>query len=270
MSHKNSFKMRITLSTTLLALASCQATAPDREVKEHAQRPFISQTPHTVAEDVIAVEMGAQVWSGHESELPIMVRYGLGEQTEFFVGTSPYKKVDFNEDLPDGSGWGDTYIGMRHRLREKDMYAPAWAVQIQTKLPTGRPSQGLGTGLTDWYAAVMANQTYYDFDTTAFYQLGILGETNTVEPDSNYEHTLAVQTRREMNTSVTALGEFAFVFEPEDNRTEATLFGGASFQLDSLTAVDVGLRVGLGDDAPDFQVLIGFSRALGMLFFPDN
>lgn len=253
------------------ALSSCQASGPSQEARVHAQRPFISQDTHTTDEKVIQAELGARVWSGHEVEVPLYMRYGLGPQSEFFVGTSPYKDVDNNNVTPDGSGWGDTYVGVRHRLRDKDMYSPAYGFQIQTKLPTGRPKDGLGTGSTDWFGALMANQTYYGFDTTLFYQLGILGEvTQTSTPDSNHEHTLAIQTRKEMDAHVTAFSEVAVEWEPEIDREELTVLAGASFLLDSLTALDLGVRVGIGHDAPDFQVVFGISRALGMLFFPED
>lgn len=262
---------RLWLGASLLALVSCQASGPTREARVHAQRPFISNDTYTTTEKVLEVEVGGRVWAGHETEAPVLLKYGLGPQSEFFVGTSPYLSVDNNEVTPDGSGWGDTFVGMRHRLRDKDMYSPAWGFQIKTKLPTGRPKDGLGTGATDWFGALMANQTYYGFDTTLFYQLGILGETNqTGAPDSNHEHTVALQSRKEMDAHVTAFAEVAFEWEPEINREETTILAGASFLLDSLTAVDLGVRVGIGDDAPSFQVVFGLSRALGMLFFPED
>jgi len=259
------------LGALLLLLAGCRASGPAQEAQVHPQRPFISRDTFTTAEDVIEVEAGASIWSGHEIETPLTVKYGLGPRSEFFAQTSPYKEVDLNGAAPDGAGWGDTYVGLRHRLRDRDMYSPGYGFMINTKLPTGRPKDGLGTGSTDWFGALMANQIYYGFDTTLFYQLGVLGEQQqTGAPDSNHEHTFALQTRREMDAHVTAYGEFAYEWEPEIDREEATILAGASFLLDSLTAVDLGVRLGLSDDAPDFQVVFGITRAVGMLFFPEE
>ena len=251
----------------LLSLVSCGTSGP-KDSRIHAQRPFISQDTYTTPDKVVTVEAGGAVAAGRETETPIYLRYGLGPQSEFFLGTSPYTSVDYNGQQPDGSGWGDSYIGFRHRMRERDMYSPAYGFQVQTKLPSASTSRGLGSGEIDWFGALMANQMYNGFDTTAFYQLGILGEQ--LAPDTNIEHTLAVQTRREVSTVATAFAEFAMVLEPEIDRTETTIMGGVSFLLNPLTAIDIGVRLGIGDDANSFQVLFGVSRALGMIFFPED
>ncbi len=255
------------LPLLLLPLAACSASGP-RDTRTHAQRPFLSRDTHTTADKIVAAEVGLATVAGHEQQIPVALRYGMGTRSELYLETSPYSSVDRPEGQPDGSGWGDTTIGIRHRLRDADIFSPAYGFQMQTKLPTGRPNSGLGSGETDWFGALMATQSYYEFKTTAFYQLGILGEPDS--PNSNLEHTLAVQTRKEVGPHATAFGEFVFIDENEIDRTETTLMGGLSIGLDSVTSVDLAIRVGLGDDAEDFQVLVGISRALGMLFFPDD
>jgi hypothetical protein len=258
------------LPLCLLPLGACTASGPQADARIHPQRPFISQDTQTTADKVIAAELGYAVVQGHEAETPLTLRYGLGPQTEFYTTTSPYKDVNYSGLQPDGSGWGDTFVGFRHRLRDKDMFSPGYGFQVQTKLPTGRPSKGLGSGDIDWFAAAMANQIYYGFDTTLFYQVGLIGETGQNAGNTNHEHTVALQTRREMASNILAFAEAALIWEPEIDREESTLMGGVSFLLDPLTAVDLGVRVGLTDDAPSFQVLFGISRALGMLFFPED
>ncbi len=265
MQAKLSLRSHLALPLLLLTLASCGASGP-KGARVHAQRPFISRDTHTTADKVVAIEAGYATVSKHETELPVLMKYGLGPQSEFFVGTSPFYEVEHNGTAPQGSGWGDTFIGIRHRMRERDMFSPAYGFQVQTKLPTGRPKDGLGSGETDWFGALMANQMYNGFDTTAYYQLGVIGEA--AKPSSNAEHTFALQTRREMGSVITGFGEIAFVTEPEADRDEGTVMGGISILLDSLTSVDLALRAGIGDDAHSFQVLFGVSRALGMIFFP--
>jgi hypothetical protein len=279
MHHPYSSAARLALPLLLLLLGACNASGPSSDSRVHAQRPFISRDTHTTPDKLIEIELGGQIVQGHEAEVPLTLKHGLGPQTEFFTTTSPYKEIDTNDEVVDGvqqfdgSGWGDTYVGFRHRFRDKDMFSPGYGFQMQTKLPTGRPKHGLGTGELDWFGAAMANQIYYGFDTTVFYQLGLLGEFSSTAAKANgtnVEHTLALQTRRELNANVTGFGEAAIVWEPERRREETTLMAGVSFQLDSLTALDLGVRVGVGDDAPSFQVLFGISRALGMLFFPED
>jgi hypothetical protein len=252
------------LPLLVLPLAACSATGPG-DATFRAQRPFLSSETHTVPDQVIAVEAGAAVAARSQEEYPLAVRYGLGPRSEFYVQTAPYEKVEV--DGPDGEGWGDSYVGMRHRLRDADMYSPAYGFQVATKLPTGDEGEGLSSGEIDWFGALMAQQTYYGFETTGFYQLGVLGQQDG--PDTHFEHTWAAQTRYATGSPVTPFAEAAFVWEPDADREEVLFMGGASFQLDHLTAIDLAIRVGLGD-AEDFQVLFGISRALGQLFFPEQ
>ncbi len=255
---------RICTLALLLPLAACSATGPG-DASFRAQRPFISSETHTVPDQVIAVEAGGAVAARSTQEFPLAVRYGLGPRSEFYLQTTPYSRVEGT--IPDGEGWGDSFVGVRHRLRDADMLSPAYGFQVATKLPTGSFEDGLSSGEMDWFGALMAQQTYYGFETTGFYQLGLLGQSPG--PDTEFEHTWAAQTRYNTGSPVTPFAEAAFVWQPDQDLEELTFMGGASFQLDHLTAVDLAIRVGLAD-AEDFQVLFGISRALGQLFFPEQ
>jgi hypothetical protein len=254
---------RTLLSLLVLPLAACSATGPG-DATFRSQRPFISSETHTVPDQVIAVEAGGAIAARSEEDYPLALRYGLGPRSEFYVQTSPYQRTEGGP--VEGEGWGDTVVGMRHRLRDADMLSPAYGFQVATKLPTGDVGEGLSSGEIDWYAALMAQQTYYGFETTGFYQAGVLGQPTA---DTSFEHTWAAQTRYATGGPVVPFAEAAFVWEPDADLEEVTFMGGVSFQLDHLTAIDLAIRVGLAD-AEDFQVLFGISRALGQLFFPEQ
>jgi hypothetical protein len=258
------------LATLLLALASCVAPADGvvdhSSVQAHNQRPFIGRDTHTTPDSFFEVEVGGAVDPGEEVDVPVLLKYGLGPRTEFFAGTVPYRSVDYNELAPDGSGWGDSLIGVRHRFRDKDMYSPAYGFQFATKLPTAKESKGLGSGEMDFLGALMAEQTYYGTDVAGFYQLGLLGET--ADTGLDLEHTFAAQGRRPVNANMAAFGEAAFVWQPEIDREELTAMGGVSFIIDDFTLLDVGVRFGISADAPDVQLLFGLTRTLGLLAFP--
>ncbi|MCB9915927.1 MAG: hypothetical protein H6828_12425 [Planctomycetes bacterium] len=265
---------RRAFAAALLALlpASCLAPAGGEvdlsSVQAHNQRPFIGRDTQTTPDSFFELEGGVSSLTGDGLEVPVTLKYGMGPRSEFFVGSSPYKMVDHNELAPDGSGWGDSILGVRHRFRDKDMYYPAVGFQVATKVPTGRESKGLGTGEMDLLGMIMAEQTYQGFDVAASYQLGVLGDP--VGNGFDHEHTLAVQGRRPVSQQLVAFGETAFVFAPEQNRDELTVMGGLEFVIDDFTLFDVALRAGVSDDAPDLQLVFGFTRTLGLLAFPQG
>jgi hypothetical protein len=259
---------RLLLLTTLLLAPACVGPVTDSPPEVLPQRPFLSTTSRTTPKDRIELEVGGEVDPGSRIDTPTYLKYGLSERTELFLGTSPYSMVDHDEQLPDGSGWGDTYVGFRHRLADRSTRSPAYGFDIQTKLPTARPRKGLGSGEMDWLISANASQSYYGHDLTAYYQLGLLGEQG--DDGLDLRHTTALQTRTPLDQRFTGLGEVAIVWEPELNREELTLFFGASYTLNSWTLVDFGLRLGLTPDAPDIQLVFGLTRALGILAFPSS
>jgi hypothetical protein len=253
----------------LASLASCVAPADGvvdhSSVQAHNQRPFIGRDTHTTADSFFELEAGIMSDPGEEAETPVLIKFGAGPRTELYGGTSPYRKVDLNELAPDGTGWGDTIFGVRHRFRDADMYTPAMAFQLETKLPTARESKGLGTGEMDFLGTFIAEQNYGGTDVAGSYRLGILGEPDGDGMD--HEHTLAVQGRRPLNQQVAGFAEASFIYQPEVDREELAAMAGLSFVIDDFTLFNVGMRFGISHDAPDVQLLVDFTRTLGLLDF---
>ncbi|HIG10268.1 MAG: transporter [bacterium] len=253
----------------VLGLSACVAPATGvvdhSTVEAHAQRPFLGRDTHTVDDSFFELEVGVANDPGEIRDLPLTIKYGLGPRSEFFVGLVPYHKVDKNELAPDGTGFGDTLVGLAHRFRDHDKRSPAYAFQVATKLPTARSSKGLGTGEIDFFGAIMAEQVYYGTTVAGSYQFGVLGETDGTGFD--HEHILSLQGRRPVKPQVAVFGEMSFVWQPEVDREELSAMGGLSFIVDDFTLFDVGVRIGVSADAPDFQLLFGLTRTLGLLAF---
>ncbi len=250
----------------LLLAGACIGPGDSADAVVHNQRPFISSDSRTTPAQHMEIETGAQIDPGDRVDTPTFLKYGLGPRSEVFAGLSPYSMVDHDEVLPDGSGLGDSWVGLRHRLRDRDMYYPGVGFELKTKLPTAKPSKGIGTGEMDFFGSINGTQTYRGADVTGYYQLGLLGEIEAAGTD--LEHTGAIQARSPFDQRLTGLGEVAFVWAPERDREELTLLLGTSYLLDSYTLFDIGLRLGLTSDAPELQLVFGLSRTLGILDFP--
>lgn len=252
----------------LTALASCAGPGDLATARVHNQRPFVSRDTVTTPENVLETELGAAIDPGDRLDLPVFLKYGLGPRTELYGGLSIFSRVDSDGGLPEGSGVGDSLIGFRHRLAERTAHSPAVAFDLATKLPTGRPGKGIGTGEMDWLASIQGTQHFQENIITGYYQLGLLGEVQ--DSGMDLRHTGAFQGRRPLDSRFSALGELSGIWEPERDRIEGGVLLGLSYLINSHSLFDFGLRLGIGSDAPSVQIVFGLTRTLGLLDFPDN
>lgn len=246
-----------------LALASsCVSLDSPGLAAAHPQRPTFSNDTYTTPNGMLEVEAGANVQFRKNTSVPVLMKYGMGERTEFFAGGDVAKAVE----LPDGhstTGIGDAVVGFRHRLRDKDEYEPGFAMQFFTKLPTASQERGIGTGEIDFHTAVIVEKDFKGNAFVGFYDFGLLGEE--FEPELDVEHLFAASGTTPIREDLDGYGEVAFDWVPEQSVESLTVAGGFYYAVHPAFVLDLGLRVGLTDDAPDYQILFGLTRALGKL-----
>jgi len=251
------------LAASGLALAtSCVSLDSPGLAPAHPQRPTLSSDTYTTPDGMMEVEAGGNVQFGKNSSIPTTLKYGMGERTEMFVGMDVLKAVE----TPTGhttTGLGDAVVGFRHRLRDKDEFEPGVAMQFRTKLPTASSDRDIGTGEVDFGAALIAEQDYKGNTFVGFYELGVLGEQ--FEPETDIQHLFVGTGYTKIQKDIEAYGEASFNWVPEQDREEFSVAGGIFYAIHPSFVVDIGIRVGLTKDAPDYQVLFGLTRALGKL-----
>lgn len=245
------------LSITLLN--GCMLAPPDA-AKPTPQRPTVSSDTNTTAPDTLELEAGITVDPGDRFDSPIAVKWGASESTELFAGWSPYQRNFVDGDDPNGVG--DVLLGMRHRFVDETDELPSVAMQWTTKLPTA-PLQ-VGTGEIDFAVAAMASKTMGEFGATGFYELGVIGQPNA--QDTDIRHTLALAGSATMSEDWFVFAEIAGIFEMESDLDTVLATGGAGIWLEPGVVLDFALAIGLSEDAPDLQLLIGSTQNLGTLF----
>ena len=151
-------------------------------------------------------------------------------------------------------------IGARHRFWESGAGTSA-AFQIATKLPSGEEREGLGTGELDFFGSgIFTHQFAESTAVTAYYELGLLGDPDG--PGTDLQHGVAIAASHPLSSRLAAFAEVAGVFASE-GPTPVFITLGLATSFTPSFAFDMGLAVGLNDDAPDLQFLVGMTVNLG-------
>ena len=249
-----------TSALLLAGLAACIVPAGG-EAAATPQRPTLSSDTNTTAEGTFEVETGAS-WDPSDSfGLPTVVKFGSGPRTEVFVGGSPYVYVSQRGE--DEQGIGDVTVGLRHRLVDETDGSPGAALQAAVKLPTADEERGLGSGEVDASFAGILARSAGSVGLTGYYSLDVLGD-----PDGNTAlgHSLALAAGLPLADRVGAFGELAGVWIPELDTDPIFTTLGLTFSPSPTLVFDAAIVLGLNDDAPDTQVMIGLTRNLGSRF----
>lgn len=223
------------------------------------QRPTLSSDTSTTAAGTFELEAGGVIDPHDSVDSPLTLKWGMAENVELFLGWSPYQ----TEERPghDASGIGDTLVGLRYRFLEEEGSVPSTALQLTTKIPTGDENEGLSTGENDFLAAVILSKQVGQVSTTFFYQLGILGEPD--EGDTDVEHSIALAAGLPLAEDWSFFAELAAVEVPEQDLNQIFTTTGFTYAVSKDLVLDVGVVVGLSNDADDFQVVFGFTKNFG-------
>ena len=253
--------MRPLLLPALLALPVLAGCTVDRSYQTQTtpQRPTFSSDTNTTAAGTIELEAGLDLDPGDRLSTPTTVKYGVDERTELSIGFEPYTWIDIDDRSP--AGIGDLVPVLRRRLVDQDGSSPSLGYLVGAKLPTASPDKGIGTGETDLFLASIAHWSDPAWTATGYYQLGLLGAAGSSGMDLS--HLMTVSGSRPVQSDLSAFGELAFRWTPEQDLEE--LFGIAGIALTYRPGLvfDLGARLGLSPDAEDFALLIGTTINFG-------
>jgi hypothetical protein len=255
-------RLHTALLPALLALAASCSAIPDTEAPATPQLAVFSRSTGTTAKGTLEVEAEARFAPGERLATPIRTKYGIDERTETFVEVSPlnYLQVDGRDDV---IGFGDTYIGLRHRYYEKEETRTSAGLEVGGKLPTGESEEGLSSGELDVFAAL--NMTQDLSETTqisAYYQLAMLGARSGSGMDA--AHLVAFQGHHWYSERAGVFAELANSFGSKVPEPAYLDFGLARRMSDE-TVLELALALGLNDDAEDFVLVFGITNNFGRI-----
>ncbi len=242
----------------LLPLVTSCATIPD-DTTVTPQRPTFSSDTSTTLPGSFEVEAGISVDPGDHLATPPPIKHGLNASTEVFVALPTYTSVD----VPglDADGRGDTLIGMRNRFWEGPGGTSA-AFLFSTKLPTADHANVLGSGELDFFAAVIGAHSSGSTALVTYYELGILGDP--ARTGTNTQHLFALAGSQALPAGLGVFAELAHIRSPGGFEPLIATLGATKAVHRTLT-LDAGVALGLNDDAPDAQFIVGLTANLGQL-----
>ncbi|MEM7516708.1 MAG: transporter [Planctomycetota bacterium] len=225
------------------------------------QRPTFTTDTQTTAVGTVELESGIGVDPGDSVDTPQTLKIGLEERTELSIGLSPYLKVE--RPGPDGEGISDLVVAVRHRIHTWPDTTSA-AVQIATKLTTADEGEGLGSGEMDFFLTGILTRQFDSVSVVGNYRLGLLGDPD--DDDADAQHALSVAAGVPVSgLPASVFGEVTGIASDVAEDVVFGIFGGA-YEIRPSLVLDAAIVVGMNDDAPDFQVLFGFTSNFGRLF----
>jgi hypothetical protein len=164
----------------------------------HAQMPFYTDDPSVTPPKTLHLEIFDEYDGLQSSQFPDERQ----NTANFKINFSPWSHVELDLDVPyltiqrapgtmSSSGMGDTNLGAKWNFRDAppDSLRPTFAVSFYVEFPTGNASQELGSGLTDYWLNVIAQEPISEA-TRINVNLGLLFAGNTSTG------AVGIQTRR--------------------------------------------------------------------------
>lgn len=190
----------------------------------------------------------------------LLVRYGLDESTEAFVGWTAYGHSR-TRDIATGNvtrtdGVGDVILGLKRSVSGSN--GPV-ALQGFVTLPTGR--DGIGAG--DWGAGLLVP---VEIDLGEHVSLALTPEIDAaVDQDGAGRHVafgsvvgVSIPVTEKLAASV-ELSAFRDL-DPDGHSTTSLSSLSFGYQTDVNTQIDLGAVAGLNRTSPDLELYFGISR----------
>lgn len=242
--------------SVLTLLPSCVLTL-DEVGPPVVQRPTLSQNTDTTLPGGVSLEMGAEVGPRGRRSVPTTIRWGAGRDSEVTLGGDLIRRSGGE------SGSGDLEVGMRQRLVRVEDGVTGWSWGWLTRIPTASADRGLGSGEVDAQLNVSRDRLRGVSTITQYAQLDLLGNPDGAGTDIGWLGAVAVS--RPLGGGYGLVAEGAGRWVPERDEEGVFLTGALTMQLDEWSLVDVGVRLGFGDDAEDWTLFVGFGRSIGRL-----
>lgn len=224
-------------------------------------------TLHIEVFDEIDALQSAQYPDLRQNTLNLKINTGLPFGLEMDVDL-PYLAIYRAPGSGTSRGIGDTNFGLKWKLRDSDVQAhrPAVAASFYIETPTGDTRNGLGSGLSDYWLNLIAQEPLTD-RTRCNVNLGILfaGNTSTgvvgIETTRGHVYTGGLSVIHDFNERFSLGVEVYGGMADNDglHRTQLQALIGAQYSVSNHFSVSAGLIGGRYAASPSVGGQVGFA-----------
>ncbi len=253
------------LALNLAAPAHAQP-AGEEESEICADRPGIASSTCIVEPNRVQLELAID-WSFQEDgdartdtvlAGDTLVRIGVDERTEVQFGWTAFGRVRerVGDDVASDDSVGDAFIGVRHRLYDKDGIAVA--LQGRFSLPIGGSAIGAG----DWGAELLVPFTFgvgeVDLALTPF----IAAAPDADRRGRHLAYGLAAGMGFNLSKRLSTVIDLSLARDedPLGSSTEALAALALAYLVNNNLQIDAGAIVGLNEDSADLELYVGAAQ----------
>ena len=194
------------------------------------QRPLVTEDPETIGGGRLLIEIGGDVKrdvlypvSGLRGDLLVVptfgISIGLSSFAELQIDGGFYQRLTIIERRPaplarllevignETTDVEDFIVATKVRLVSEAVRRPSIGLRLATKLPNASNESGLGTDMTDFFAALLFAKTAGSVRVVANGGLAILGDSTSGVPQQNDLATFGLSIARALTAAAELVGE---------------------------------------------------------------
>ena len=275
---------------TILLLLSVAAPAAAQ------QRPLLTEDPETVGGGRLLIEAGVDVerdvfypvsgLAGDRLAVPTFgISIGLSSIAELQIDGAFYQRLRIDErrggplsGLLDFTGdettdVEDFVVATKLRLFSETTGRPSIGLRLATKLPNASNESGLGTDMTDFFAALLFAKTIESVRVVGNAGVAILGDPTAAVPEQNDLATFGVSVARALTNAAELVGEINGRLNLTGNDPDPGAENRAVMRLGGRytrgpVRVDGAVLLGMTSRDPGFGLSAGFTWVLNAFQVP--
>jgi hypothetical protein len=244
-------------------------------LQSHAQMPFYTDDTEVTDPGTLHIELfdeldalqSAQYPDLRQNTLNLKLNTGLPYHLELDLD-APYLGIYRASGVNTSRGVGDTDFGLKWKMHNGDPHShlPALAASFYVEIPTGNSRQELGSGLTDYWLNLIAQEPLSEH-TRINADLGILfaGNTSTgvlgIETTRGHVLTAGLSVLHDLNERVSVGGEVygGIADDAGLHRTQLQFMLGGQYNIRDNVALCLGLLGGKYDASPRIGGQLGIA-----------
>jgi hypothetical protein len=258
--------LSLLLSGVGLAAVAGHAAAQEQSTDQvEPDRPDVTNGTHIVDTGVLQLELGGiytrVTTSARAAGTPITARVGLTDWLEARVGSDGF--LTQTDGSGRASGLGNVQAGAKIRLWADPGGVPVLSILPAVNIPAASAAKGLGSGSADYTIALLTGTDigrhgHVDVN----YGIGAIGAGQN-QPHFA-QHLVSVSASDAISDDWNPyLEAFWLSRQDADGAAVTSVDAGAIYELGARYAIDGGVQIGVGGNAPGVAVFGGISIIVG-------